>query len=109
MKRTDRENYQKMKFEDALGDAAFEMVYRGEMSEDEEKTWLRLFADKYGFVGLIPQKNLKRGIRARLKSLYGLKRVSWPGDNPAVKVDSSYDPKALEPEGLSHSKYINGG
>src|SRR5258705_1545701 len=90
MKRIDRENYQKMKFEDALGDAAFDMVGAGEMTPAEERKWLYLFADKYDFVGLIPQKNVKVGILNRLTKRFGLKPVNIPGDKPGVeKVDAS--------------------
>lgn len=107
MKREDREKYQKMRFEDALTDAAMEMTYRGEMSSDEEKRWYLLFADKYDFVGLIPGKNVKMGIRARLKQRYGLKSVHWPGSKPGVEhTDTSYDPVAPIQEGLISSKYV---
>lgn len=107
MKRKDREQYQKMQFEDALGDAAMEMYHRGDMTEAEEKQWFIFFAERLGLFGLLPQKNVKLGVRTRLRKRFGLKPVDWPGDKPGVEhIDKTYDPNAPVIEGLSSSKYV---
>lgn len=105
MKRQDREKYQKMVFEDALTDAAMEMVHRGDMTDKEEAFYFRFFAEKLELAGLKPQKNVKGGVRARLKKRFGLNLVNWPGAKPGVLVDKTYNPNALEAEGMSKSRY----
>lgn len=105
MKRQDREKYQNMRFEDALIDAAMEMVHDGSMTVEEEKKAYRFFADKLGMSGLKPQKNVKQGIRTRLKKKFGLKSITIPGGIASVKPDKTYDPNKPDPEGLSKSRY----
>lgn len=100
-----RDRYQKMRFEDALLDAAMEMVHRGDMNYEEEDRWYRYFAEKMEMDGFKPQKDTKRSISRRLKSKLGLKPVNWPGDKPGVTPDKSYDPTAPIPDGLVSSKY----
>lgn len=107
MKRQDREKYQKMQFEDALVDAAMEMYHRGDMSDDEEKKWYIFFAEKLGMFGLKPQKNVKQGIRSRIRTRFGLKPINIPGAKPGVdKVDETYDPHKPIADGLVASRYL---
>lgn len=112
MKRKDREAAQRMKFEDAIVDAAMEMVQSGDMTPAQEKEWYEFFLGNYGFKGLAPLKNLdsvKRGIRMRLRLGWALKPVKIPGDKPGGKVDPTYKPVEVEiPErkGLETSKYV---
>lgn len=109
MKRKDRELYQRMKFEDAIGDATLQMLCDGEMTEQEAKEAYRLFAVKMGFTGLVPKrdkKSIKKAINGRLKGVFYRKKPRIPGPMPGVeKVDASYDPSVPE-TGLSKSKYF---
>lgn len=110
MKRKDQQRYHQMMFEDALVDAAMEMVHRGDMNESQEKAWFKFFAERYEFGGLIPAKDVKRGIKARMKHWYANPN-KWkisgrvPGGVKQVVVDKTYDPNAPVEGGLSTSKY----
>lgn len=106
MKRQDREKYQKMHFEDALVDAAMEMYHSGGMTETEEKKWMIFFSERLEMFGLKPQKNVKKGIQARLKKKFGLKPIDLPKDGKVQKIDKSYDPHKPDPEGLINSRYL---
>lgn len=106
MKRQDREKYQNMRFEDALSDAAMEMHFEGMMNDQEEQRAMLMFAERLGLQGLKPKKNVKQGIKTRLKKKFGLKPIAIPGGKPAVKVDKTYDPHKPDPEGLIGSKYV---
>lgn len=107
MKRKDLEKYIQSRFEDALVDAAMEMVHDGTMTPLQEKKAYLFFAEKLGFTGLKPSKDVKKGIATRLRKRFGLKPVLWFGPKPGVeRVDKSYDPNKPIPEGLSASKYI---
>lgn len=109
MKRKDREKYQMMRFEDAITDAAMEMIQEGNMTEDQDKEWMKFFAERYQFKGLIPRRDVstvKRGCKKRAFMLQHTPDVSIPGGKPGVeKVDVSYQPSAPEPEGLTTSRY----
>lgn len=108
MRRQDREKYQLMQFEDALVDAAMDMVAKGDMTEGQERGWFIFFVDKLGMLGLQPQKNVKRAIANRLafKQRYGLLPVEIPGGFPEIKVDETYQPNT-EKGTLAQSKYLS--
>src|SRR6266852_5871781 len=68
-KREDLKKLQRMCFEDAIVDAAMEMVHLGYMSEVQEEQWYKFFADNCKMLGLRPTKtkaSLIRAIRNRL-------------------------------------------
>lgn len=107
LKRKDREQYHMMKFEDALTDAAFEMVHSGDMTEDQERQWYAFFAARYDMKGLIPGRDgaaVKRGIRARLR-FWEKRKPTIPGPIPGVEVDPTYNPKTGK-EVSFKSKYV---
>lgn len=114
MKRKDQQRYHQMMFEDALVDAAMEMVHRGDMNDSQEKAWFKFFAERYEFGGLIPHKDVKRGIKARMKHWYANPK-KWkitgrvPGGVNKIEVDKTYDPTSPVEGGLAASKYCNGG
>lgn len=105
MKRKDRERYQLQKIEDAIVDAAMEMVHHGEMTNAEEQALFRSLAQKLGLSGLLPQKDVKRavGMRLKFKKRFGLLPVSIPG-KPEVTVDPTYKPNAEE-SSLAKSRF----
>jgi diphthamide synthase (EF-2-diphthine--ammonia ligase) len=107
MKRKDREKYQLLRFEDAIVDAAMEMVSRGDMTSEQEKNWFEFFAEKYDMKGLLPVKNVKRAIELRLKfkKMFGLLPLEIPGGKPEVKVDASYQP-IKDTSSLAKSKFL---
>lgn len=106
LKRKDLERYHLMKFEDALTDAAFEMVQRGEMTEKQERLWYAFFAEQYNMLGVMPirdQASTKRGIKARMSMWWGKIKPDIPGPKPGVKVDETYKPKN---DPVMKSKYV---
>lgn len=111
MKRKDRQQLQRMRFADAIVDAAMEMNANGDMCDHEEKAWYAYFADKVEMRDLLPKKkrNPKASILKRLShpSLFGLLPVKIPGGKPEVKVDPTYDPNK-EAGSLAKSKFLEG-
>lgn len=109
MKRKDLQKYQLMGFEDAIVDAAMEMVHRGDMTEAQEQYWFRFFAETCGMLGLKPQKDVKKAIQRRLNwpQKFGLLPVPGgiPG-TPEVKPDPNY---STVKEGLSTSRFLKRG
>lgn len=108
MSRQDRERYQLMRFEDAIGDAALDMLMEGRMSEKEEKEWYRLFAERYNMPGLLPRRDnetIKRGIRGRIR--FYRRRLKLPamfgGGVRKVIPDKGYVPET--DTGLAKSKF----
>lgn len=105
MRRENLTLFQRMKIEDAIGDACLGMNLAGEMTDEQEKEWYRLFCVKMGMDGMVPRKSqyhLKKAIRARLYKLKyeadlfaiavknGMAKARFWGPTPAVKVDESY-------------------
>lgn len=94
MKPRDTRTYQRMQFEDALMDAALTMLSRGEMTDKQFEWWRQeVFIKQLKLQDFIPKKNVKRGIRARLKELYGLN--PWrnvAGGPPTITTDVTYKP-----------------
>jgi len=111
LKRKDLERLHLMRFEDALTDAAYEMVARGEMTEAQEKLWYSFFAEQYGMKGLMPQprtpETTKRGIKMRMNMWWAKIKPNIPGPKPGegLVVDKTYDPTPIK---LS-SKYVQEG
>lgn len=104
LKRKDIEAYHLMKFEDAITDAAFEMVHSGEMTEKQEQQWYAFFAERYDMKGMIPRRDRAtfiRGSLLRIKRLQNSKKPDIPGGPPGCKVDPTYDPKPV-----MKSKYV---
>lgn len=108
MSRDQRQKLQMMRFEDAITDASINMIMSGELTPDEEKSWGRFFADRYGMNGLLPgpfsRESRIRGALARI-TFYRRHRPDYTGGPPGVPVDTSYVPVAAEVRGLSTSKY----
>lgn len=105
LKNKDREKYQLMKFEDALTDAAFEMVHSGDMTAQQEKMWYARFASAYNMAGLVPGRpkdteSLKKMSRTRLQFWRRRPKPNIPGDPPGVEVDPTYI------DGKFKSKYV---
>jgi hypothetical protein len=88
MTRQHREKYQDMRIEDAIGDTIMEMEFDGSMNTTEANKKLREYGEKLGLSGLIPQKDVKRGIRIRLKKRIGLKPASIPGGVKTVSAQT---------------------
>ena len=113
LKRKDLERLHLMRFEDALTDAAFEMVARGEMTEKQEKEWYAFFAENYGMKGMLPPPRTQATVKKALKTrwwhrqkqmLIGKYFPTIPGPKPAegLKVDETYDPTPIK----LRSKYV---
>lgn len=102
MKRRDRVKFHMMGFEDAIVDYCTEAVHRGDMSEREEATYYKWFAEKFGMVGFKPINDTKNGIRARLKHYYNT-RPFLPGSSQSAEADPPTN------GGLETSRYANGG
>lgn len=117
MKRKDREKFQLMKFEDAITDAAMDMVAKGEMVEWEEKYWYKFFSN-LGLVGFTRDRTtlsvrhamiLRRMILLFNHSPFNFMDI--PGGKPGegVPVDKSYKPVLEEPDtrrSSSTSRYL---
>lgn len=106
MKRQDREKYQDMRIEDAITDAILEMEYDGSMNTEESRKKMREYGEKLGLLGLLPQKDVKKGCNVRLKLLRKSKKPVIPGGINQIVRDKTYDPLKPDPEGLSTSKYL---
>lgn len=110
LKRKDLERLHLMRFEDAITDIAFEMVARGEMTEQQEKDWYLFFANNYGMKGLIPghgrgnPASVKKGIRFRINWLWSTPKPDIPGPKPGVKEDAQYNGKDTPTK--QRSKYV---
>lgn len=106
---------QRMNIEDAICNVCLDMNLAGQMTDDQEKEWYRLFAVKMGMDGMVPRKSnyhIKKAIKARLYKLQreadlfaiavknGMAKRFW-GPVPAVKTDESYVPQADEPPPLT--------
>lgn len=108
LKRKDLERLHLMRFEDAITDAAYEMVARGEMSEAQEKVWYNFFAEQYGMKGVRPPPRtpatVKRGIQLRMQMWWAKIHPKLPGGKPGdgLVVDKTYDPTPVK----FKSKYV---
>lgn len=106
MSRDDRMKYQLMRFEDAISDAALDMMMEGRMSELEEKHWYTLFATRYEFPGLLPRRDketIKRGIKTRIWFYRNKLKVRLPEGKPQPIPDPTYLPDGNS--ALAKSKY----
>ena len=107
MKRIDREKFHQKLLEDGIGDTLMEAVHRGDMTELEERRWLRIFAETLKFDGFVPKRAVKKGIQRRLNSSFYKKKPRIPGGFPTVEEDPTYT--VGKTEGLASNKYLNGG
>lgn len=112
MSEEQRRRLQRMRFEDALGDAALDMLMSGEMSKEDEKFWNIMFHDAYKFTGMIPGPLSKaQKIRGALTRITFYKRRPWAvvgrnaGGPPVATSDPDYIPNSDKYSRLSNSRY----
>jgi hypothetical protein len=109
MSKDERYQRQLMRFEDALGDAALDMLISGEMNKEDEQHWLRIFADGnvYNMKGLMPYKTRESRIKGALARIKYYQKTPWSGNKSggvlSVIPDRTYNPNP--DTGLALSKY----